>query len=87
MKIMRRVYLAAFVLSTLGGYALVFGEVGYIKRRTMRKELVHLQSKISLLKAENRYLSEQHILLLSKKKSANQKHKTFQNSDLTIFKV
>ena len=73
-------------MSALGGYALVFGDVGYIKRQMMQKELVHLQSKISLLQAENRYLSEQYALSSSKKKSLSQKGKIFQNSDLTILK-
>ena len=52
----------------------------------MKKSLVNLQSKVSLLEAENRYLSEQYALLLSKKKSLSQKDRAFKNPELTILK-
>ena len=86
MRIIRKVYLLVFTLSTIGAYALVFGEVGYIKRKMAKKELVHLQRKVSILKAENHHLSEQYSLLSSKKKSLQQAHKKAKNLNLTILK-
>ena len=86
MKTIRRVYVVAFILSTLGGYALVFGEVGYIKRKGAKTDLIQLQRKVSLLKAENRYLNEQYALFSSKIKSKKLARKETRNLNLTILK-
>ncbi len=68
MKTLRRVYIGISLMITIGGYALVFGEVGYFKREAMRKEITNLEAKLSLLKSENHYLTKQYDLFKKKTK-------------------
>ena len=85
MKVIRKIYVLTFIISTVATYALIFGDVGYIKRNQIKDELKYLENSVSLLRRENLFLKEEYNSI-KKNGLVRETKKSAEKWDITILK-